>query len=226
MSLPTSTSRTYFPEEASRVAKALADAAESMGYRFGNSPAEILGNSLFWYPHAKRKLLDYGYTSERIDAMPVAQVVMLAWWRQYVLIRDNYYKWLSLPDDEMRPYLHTGRHDIRSAELKGEEGPFLLAMPALNAAMSAHLRSLREIDLLRVVEALRLHAAQTGRWPEKLDDIKIVPVPLDPWNHKPFEYSVKNGVATLQPLDQPPMPGGPGVNSRYELTLRSPANAK
>ena len=101
-----------------------------------------------------------------------------------------------------------------------------MALPAIPSAVSARIRSQREIDQLRVVEALRLHAAQTGRWPDKLDDITIVPVPLDPWNHKPFEYSVKNGVATLEPLDQPPMGGGPGVNSRYELTLRPPANAK
>ena len=46
--------RIYSPEEALRVAKALAEAAESMGYRFGNSPAEILGISMLWYPHARR----------------------------------------------------------------------------------------------------------------------------------------------------------------------------
>jgi hypothetical protein len=218
--------RIYSSEEALRVARDLAEAASSMGYSSGARPAEILGTSMFWYSHARRELLERGFSAERLDAMPVAQVVLLAWWKQYVLIRDDYFKWLSLPENEIQPYLHSFYDSVRNAEIKGEGGPFVLAMPALQAAMYAELRSQREIDLLRVVEALRLHAAKNGRWPDKLDDITIVPVPLDPWNHKPFEYSVKNGVATLEPLDKPPMAGGPAVNSRYELTLRPPASSK
>ena len=203
MSLPTSTSASHSPEEALRVAKALADAAESMGYRFGNSPAEILGISLFWYPHARRELLAHGLTAERIDAMPVVQVVMLAWWKEYTLIRDDYFKWLELPDNEVEPYGTRSYNYVRAAEFKGEGGPFVLATAGPSVRNYRPNPLAREIDQLRVVEALRLHAAQTGRWPDKLDDITVVPVPLDPWNHKPFEYTVKNGVATSSPSTNP-----------------------
>ena len=56
---------------------------------------------------------------------------------------------------------------------------------------------MRQINLLRTVEALRMYAAEHGRWPEKLEDIKAVPVPNDPFTEKPFEYAVKDGVALL-----------------------------
>ena len=59
--------------------------------------------------------------------------------------------------------------------------------------------SMRQINLLRTVEALRMYAAEHGRWPEKLDEIKAVPVPNDPFTEKPFEYAVKDGVALLRP---------------------------
>ena len=51
---------------------------------------------------------------------------------------------------------------------------------------------------------------------------KTVPVPNDPYTEKPFEYSVKDGVAILRPV-----PDGPGGTysagsgpQRFELTLK------
>ena len=56
----------------------------------------------------------------------------------------------------------------------------------------------REIDALRVVEALRNYAAgHHARLPETLDKITDVPVPNDPFTGKPFHYELADGVATL-----------------------------
>jgi hypothetical protein len=56
----------------------------------------------------------------------------------------------------------------------------------------------REIDALRVVEALRDYAAaHHARLPETLDKITDVPVPNDPFTGKPFHYELTDGVATL-----------------------------
>ena len=71
-----------------------------------------------------------------------------------------------------------------------------------------------------------MYAAEHGHWPETLDVIKKVPVPLDPWLQKPFEYSVNDGIATLQPPLAPLPPGGLGAISRFELTLRQPDSTR
>ena len=56
----------------------------------------------------------------------------------------------------------------------------------------------REIDALRIVEALRHYAAgHDARLPESLDKITDLPIPNDPFTGKAFHYEVKDGVATL-----------------------------
>jgi hypothetical protein len=56
----------------------------------------------------------------------------------------------------------------------------------------------REIDALRVVEALRNYAAaHHSQLPDSLEKITEVPVPNDPFTGKPFHYELKEGVATI-----------------------------
>jgi hypothetical protein len=183
--------------------------------------AEFFGTAVYEYPKARKYLLDHGYTAEQIDAMPVLQTTLLARWKQFELIRDNTFKWLLLPDDESRPNLTRMADDLRAAEARGDGGIFTQALPAIQATIYARIRHQRETELLRVVEALRMYAAEHGGWPEKLDDVTAVPVPLDPWSHKPFEFFVKDGVATLQAPIQPKAPWPISSDQRYELTLRT-----
>ena len=43
---------------------------------------------------------------------------------------------------------------------------------------------------LRIFEALRIYAAaHDGHLPQQLADIHEVPIPLNPYNDKPFDYS-------------------------------------
>ena len=77
--------------------------------------------------------------------------------------------------------------------------------------------------MIQLIEALRMYAAEHGRWPEKLEDITEVPVPIDPWTHKPFEYVVRDGVATFEAPRVPKAPWPLVADQRYELTLRAKA---
>jgi len=188
--------------------------------------AQILATALWFYPKARSYLLDHGYQLERLDAMPVLQTVLLAWWKQYELVRDDAFKRLLVPDDEVRQQLDQLENEIRATGTKGEGGVFMtLSLPSIHACIGARLRSLRHTELLRIVEALRMYAAEYGHWPSSLDDIAAVPIPRDPWSQKPFEYSVKGGVATLQALAEPKTGWG-GNDYRYELTLRADAHPK
>jgi hypothetical protein len=79
----------------------------------------------------------------------------------------------------------------------------------------------RHFDLLQTIEAIRLYAAETGQWPDKLTDIKLVPIPNDPATGKPFEFTRKGNKIEL--YAPPPIAGerpDRGNAIRYDLTLR------
>jgi hypothetical protein len=111
---------------------------------------------------------------------------------------------------------------------KPDEPPFPLArmlLPAGDKVLLADLRLQRRIDLLRVAEGLRQHAAQAGKWPEKLADVKVVPLPDDPATGKPFAYTRDGDTITLDA----PAPKR-GISSDHTLTvtltLRKPEEKK
>ena len=61
--------------------------------------------------------------------------------------------------------------------------------------MHSHVATIdRKVAMLRVVEALRLHAGRR-RLPQKLDQVTIVPIPVDPMYGKAFEYTLKGETA-------------------------------
>ncbi len=79
----------------------------------------------------------------------------------------------------------------------------------------------RKLAALRVEipRCLRRHAAANdGQLPDKLDQVKVVPVPNDPGTDKPFQYERDGKTATL--IGRIP---GEALNTtglRYHLTIR------
>ncbi len=76
----------------------------------------------------------------------------------------------------------------------------------------------RRLDAMQCIEAVRLHAAVTGRLPVRLDEIGEAPVPADPVTGKPCEYRIDGSRAFLS---GPYPPGGPNIPQytiQYELT--------
>jgi len=77
----------------------------------------------------------------------------------------------------------------------------------------------RRIALLRHVEALRLYAAEhDGKLPARLSDIPV-PLPVDPFSGKPFDYTVEGTTAHLRGES----PSGEGSKARgaihYEVMI-------
>jgi hypothetical protein len=57
----------------------------------------------------------------------------------------------------------------------------------------------RDKAALRCLEALRLYAAENnGMFPNKLDDIKTVEIPVNAFTGKPFQYEVNKNTAVLK----------------------------
>jgi hypothetical protein len=78
----------------------------------------------------------------------------------------------------------------------------------------------REIDALRIVEAVRHFAAgHGGHLPESLDKIADLPIPNDPFTGKSFHYEVKDGVAVLSG-DAVPLPDPEREPAAIRYTVR------
>ena len=170
------------------------------------------GLALFVYPAAKQRLIDSGESSDEVEAMSVSQVLLIDTAREFQKIADDMEKWTFVPYQQ--------RRKIRFPNRSFEDGfgPLLadLLLPATAAAYTAQMRVQWQIDALRAVEALRMHAAATGSLPKSLDEVTVVPVPRNPITEKNYEYRLDGNTAVL---DLPFSDGMPGIAWRFELTL-------
>ena len=187
--------------------------------------AVTTGLSTMAYPGAKERLVKAGMDRATVERMAVGQVLAIDTAREYQRIADDYEKWYYSPYQAVRDqepfdsFENTRPERPEPASLvKGGYGYVLAAMllPTIRAVRFAEERTPWHMDGIRAVEAIRMHAAQTGHLPKSLDEIKVVPVPENPVTRKPFEYRLegKTGI-----LDLPFSDGFPGYALRFEITL-------
>ena len=177
-----------------------------------------LGASLMIYPGAKQRLIQSGLDTTRVDQMAVGQVLLLDASREYRRIADEFEKWWYIDFPQARY-----RMDQESALFPGNypQGGFgemiaALLLPAVQAARKAEMRTEWQLQALRVVEAIRMHAAETGALPQSLGEITVVPPPLNPVTLEPYQYRLDGQTAVL---DLPFSDGMSGIAWRFEITL-------
>ncbi len=150
------------------------------------------------YPVAKHALIERGWDAQQVAAMPSGQVILLHTAAVYAEYRDGVLASTAFPYWEARPYL--GRIDEQFArDRRTWESPLPLerVFPAMHGGRQALMRQDRQIALLRLLESLRLHAADgKAGLPESLDEIEV-PLPVDPMTGKPFEYELQDGTAQI-----------------------------
>jgi hypothetical protein len=184
-----------------------------------------MGLALVGYTHAKDWLIAEGLDRDRVEQMAVGQVMAVYSERLYRRYADALESTWYVPFDELQS---RGRELDRQMEAArpfggGKDREILpivaTLLPALQALRAVQVRSERDIAVLRTVEALRMYAAEhAGSLPAKLDEIREVPVPLNPATGKPFIYHLDGQTAVLElPLSD----GIPGINRRYEITIAS-----
>jgi hypothetical protein len=178
---------------------------------------------LLGYSHAKTQLIAQGLSKERVEKMSVGQVMAIYTERNYQVFADE---WEAL---WYMPYWETVAHErklvkhIASARVAGgaedrEVIPMVsLMLPAMQAARNAQARLERELASLRVIEAVRMYAAEhDGKLPKSLDDIRQVPVPINPATGKSFLYHIDGETAILE---LPASDGPLGSHRRYEIQI-------
>lgn len=221
------------PEEWQRV---LGDAVQQISSNFGQSASQpepsvleklqsglaVTALIMRAYPVAKEELKKSGFDADKLEKMPVAQVVAIHMHRMIREIGDEFSKGAYLPTRQREEYYAELDERMQNERMMGPNSREViplaaLLMPAVGHALSAQTRLERDFAALQTLEAIRAHLAETGALPEKLSDIKSVPVPLNPATNEPFEYRLADGKATLE---VPPTRKGlsPQFGKRYEIT--------
>ncbi|HEV7280387.1 MAG TPA: hypothetical protein VGN57_09260 [Pirellulaceae bacterium] len=180
--------------------------------------AAALGYAMTRYPIAKSLLIESGRTSEEVDAMPVGQALLLAEKIAYRRVYDEMLKTYYLPL-HVRVERGDEFQDRLEALMKEEPIPIAqLLLPAVQAVSHAQIRLVYRLRGIQAIEAIRDFAAEEGRLPRRLQEVRRLPMPVDPYTLENFGYEVTGQTATLRVI----VPGSPqrGSSKIYELNLR------
>jgi hypothetical protein len=177
---------------------------------------------------AVKALLARGYARDKVKAMPYVQVAMLHVLGEYDQYIDGVLRCQARPywevEAELKEIDRRAKKNSKATRVLEEDAPALsiLLLGELSGRSGVVSRTHldRRLAALSCVEAIRHHAAEHGKLPTTLADIKAVPVPVDPVTGKQFAYEVKGVKAILTapafPADDP----DPYRAIFYELTLR------
>lgn len=171
-----------------------------------------------WLTETRKWLVEMGLTEARVKKYPPEQVLFQNLVKKYEIVRDDGEKWIHLPFWIAEPEL------LKISKAKdgaSEEDKIVSSLvAAFHKVRRAQARVDQRIAMLRIVEAMRLYAAaNNGKLPAGLDDIKV-PLPVDPFTGKAFQYKLDGATAKL--IGTPPTgeEKTAGFNIRYEVTIR------
>jgi hypothetical protein len=147
------------------------------------------------YPAAKKRLIDRGFKFDEVEKMPVAKVIMIDGLHQYNCNRDANIAAVQQALLDPTHALQESREPLTYEEcLPISSAMGVGTFPTL---VNAVLRTRRSVAVLQVVEAIRMHAAETGKLPAQLKDITAVIVPNDPSTNQPFSYEIIKDAAVI-----------------------------
>jgi hypothetical protein len=185
----------------------------------GNAPGDPAEKSPD-LPAARKYLAEtVGMSAARIEAMPPAEILLRYMLHLYHELRDELFKCVYVPYPQSRQLAREAEARLKSAPDTEAGQIAAMLLPAPFKVQLAQMRLERKLAALRAIEALRMHAAAHGsQLPDKLDEVKIAPVPNDPGTGRPFEYQRDGQTATL--LSRIPGETVAIAGLRYRVTIR------
>jgi hypothetical protein len=185
----------------------------------GNTPGDPASKSPD-LPAARKYLAEVvGMSAVRIDAMPPAEVLLRYMQHLYHELRDELFKCVYVPYPQSRRLAQEAEARLKSAPDTEAGQIATMLLPAVLKVRVSQNRLERKLAALRVIEALRMHAAaHGGQLPDKLDEVTIVPVPNDPGTGQPFEYQRDSQTATI--ISRIPGESLQIAGLRYRVTIR------
>jgi hypothetical protein len=184
--------------------------------------AAALAHTLF--DKSFERLKKRGYAEAELKEMSQEQVAVLDVVSRFRGHHDEMLTLMRLqyPESITAGKLHEERHPDGEKDVDFVEIMSRLLTPAISRVRAADIRLDRQIAMLRVIEAVRLYAAEhDGQLPAKLNDVASrVSLPRDPATTKPFDYK-PNGKRSFT-LTAPPYDGnaaGVGNSVEYRVTV-------
>lgn len=183
-----------------------------------SAQAGIAGMAIVIYPAAKERLIASGMDAARVEQMPVGQVIAIDAAREYRRISDEFEKQWYLPYRAAKAREKEMDAFFMGNKLTGGFGRVLagLLMPAVTSMRTTQMRLDWQLNAIQAVEAIRMYAAEHGKLPTTLEEITVVPVPLNPVTEKPYQYRLDGETAILE------LPFSDGMQDRawrFEITL-------
>ncbi len=214
----------HSPQEWARlIAAGFQDAQNALSSGGGNldeftAQAAVAGMAVVIYPDAKQRLIAGGMDAQCVEEMPVGQVIAIDAAREYRRIADGFERQWYMPYLVAKKKNEEAEKQLQGHKLSGGFGRVLagLLMPSVNSVRDAGMRLEWQLNGIQTVEAIRMHAAETGKLPATLEEITIVPVPLNPLTEKPYAYRHEGEQAILE---LPFSDGIPNAAWRFEITL-------
>jgi len=172
------------------------------------------------YPKAKAQLQEAGYSPSQIKEMSVSQAILTAEVETFDHLNNDIFKWFYTDSVTALKGLADAERQLEEFG-KSEQEIIPLAsimLSALKKSKSIEVETDRNVDALRIVEAIRLYAAKhNGQLPQQLSDIQEVPIPADPVTGQPFAYQLSGNRALLT---SPAPPDGTAAEGlRWEIRL-------
>ncbi len=174
------------------------------------------------YPRAKAWLLEQGRSATDVERMTATQAVLLFAKARFQVLADDFAKHFQLPLAER--IAHAQAFNEKVKELRSQQdASYFLGFYFYGYYQNVWIRLVetdRDIALLRCVELLRHYAAGHDRHlPSGWDDVKDLPVPVDPLTGKRFAYKLQENHATIT-LEA--IPGSPNPRSarQYEVYVK------
>ncbi|HEY4232320.1 MAG TPA: hypothetical protein VGM76_02755 [Lacipirellulaceae bacterium] len=167
----------------------------------------IRGTSAAVLEQARQSYADeHGIASDAAAKIDPAIVLLEYYVRQYLVTGDDIYAIPDLPYPELLSRSAEVTTRVMKQMAEQPANPFLQYFPAVLHAAWSFDRADRERTALAAVEALRSYAAANGgKLPARLEDVKDTPVPNNPVTSRPFEYRVDGDTATLSDSQSQPM---------------------
>lgn len=156
--------------------------------------------------------------AEKVQAMSDAEVEVRYTVALQREIENDYEKWFLVPFAQSLPEAAKRNAELQAEGERRELYPLTsILLPIKANLIASEARGPRRVAIYQVVEALRMHAAERGGLPNKLEDVTVVPVPVDPGSGKAFTYTLADGVATLD---------APFITGAEHESLRLPVRIK
>jgi hypothetical protein len=135
---------------------------------------------------------------ERVEAMSSAEVEVRYCVALYDDVVDDWQKWFFVPYPQSLGRFMDERNAMAAEAKRLELYPLVSVLtPLASNLVTAPARADRKVARQQVIEAVRMHAAANGKLPASLDEVSIVPVPVDPATGAPFRYTLDGEVAVL-----------------------------